>query len=121
MHKTTYYWKLLFIFSSALLLFALLRGAPPHALFWHSDKIGHALSFFAVALTGRLADLALPGWVYWTSLASLGMGLEYLQGVIGPLRTASLADAGANLLGILLAFVICWALAVLRRRTDRKG
>lgn len=79
---------------------ALLPGLAP-AYGW--DGPAHVAAFSLLALPVALSGpaglrVALP------ALALLGAGLELLQGVTG--RDPSLADAGMNLLGLLLGALL---------------
>ena len=64
------------------------------------------LIFCAVALSGRLAGISLPDWSYWPLWAGLAMTMEYLQGMLRPLRIFSIEDAYANLAGVVAALVV---------------
>ena len=106
MLKAQHIFAFLFVFFTAALLYGVFRPEPPPELFAHSDKAGHVLIFFAVALSGRLAGISLPDWSYWPLWASLAMTLEYLQGMLRPLRIFSIEDAYANLTGVVAALVV---------------
>ncbi|MBI1399419.1 hypothetical protein [Hyphomonas sp.] len=119
-----------FIFQALALLFAgfLVAGftaaalAPPDTMFgrfaltpW--DKLSHFLAFLCLAVVIGLT--APRNWLYRVclALAVYGLALEYLQ--TGSGRTASLVDAGANLLGILAGAVPLRLLRPERRRSKR--
>ena len=105
MLKTQHLFALLFVCFTAALLYGVFRPEPPPELFAHSDKAGHVLIFFAVALSGRLAGISLPDWSYWPLWAGLAMTMEYLQGMLRPLRIFSIEDAYANLAGVVATSV----------------
>jgi VanZ family protein len=48
----------------------------------------------------------VPWFWLWSSLVGFSFVIEYLQGALRPLRTFSLEDAYANVLGIMIAMVI---------------
>ncbi len=97
--------------AAALLPFALLPAFAP-AYGW--DGPAHVAAFCLLALPAALSGprrlrLVLP------ALALVGAGLELLQGLTG--RHPSFADAGMNLLGLLIGGL----LGLLARRILRAG
>lgn len=110
---------LLFGCCSALLAYGLFRPQSPPDLFTQSDKWLHLLAFMAFAGCARLAFPSVSAYLFWPLLLCSAPLLEYLQHLLQPVRTFSLADAGANLLGVLLA-ALAWALmqrVLLRNRS----
>lgn len=90
---------------------ALLPALAP-AYGW--DGPAHVAAFSLLALPAALSGPASLR-VTLPALALLGAGLELLQGVTG--RTSSLADAGVNLLGLLIGTL----LGLMARRAFRAG
>ncbi len=68
----------------------------------HFDKLLHFTAYalltagYLAIFPGKMARVAIPLFMF-----AVGVGIEWLQGMTG-YRSASLADAGADLLGILL-------------------
>lgn len=71
-----------------------------------SDKVGHALAYFTLALLG--SGIAAPGRLWLTMLRCLllGAALEVAQGLFTVQRVAEWGDLLADLAGILLAWMI---------------
>ncbi|MFC6670560.1 hypothetical protein [Marinobacterium aestuariivivens] len=90
------------------MLYGLFRTAPPPDLFQQSDKALHLMAFAALTLTGRAALARLPAAAFWSLFLVLGPIAELAQHWLQPVRTFSLADALANLTGVLLAAGFWW-------------
>ena len=96
----------LWVAAFVVVLFAGLRAQPWPQPLHQFDKLLHFSAF--LGLTG-LFLLARPGrWQWWglVAIALFGLGIEYGQGLLLERRHASLADALANLVGILVALVL---------------
>jgi len=96
----------LFLLVTSIVLYAVFRALPPKQIFEHSDKVGHIVAFSIWGLTGRLALVSLSKTYFWLPMVVLAFLLEYLQGEFQPLRVFSLDDAYANLIGVIIAFVM---------------
>ena len=98
---------LLFLAVCAGLLYTGLRTKPIAQLFDQEDKLHHLLGFFALAFSCRLAFLRVK--LHWIALGCVlaGVAIEYAQALI-PLRTASLYDALANTIGVVLGLAAGW-------------
>ena len=106
---------LVFIVCASLVAYGIFRASPPPTLFDNSDKVGHLVAFFGLAVSARLAMFRLSGWIFWPVLFGLAPLLEYLQGEWLPLREYSLEDSYANGAGVALALLLFWVFSVLRR------
>lgn len=100
--------------------YAIFRPEPPGMWFRHSDKVGHVLGLFSLTLIARWTLTSVSGMWFWPVMVILAGLLEYLQGVLRPLRVASIDDAYANLAGVALAFLI-WGIGrfISARRRNR--
>ncbi|MGX2041772.1 hypothetical protein ACWJKU_16820 [Methylocaldum sp. MU1018] len=74
---------------------------PTPWLAW--DKAQHALAYASLMYWFRQAFL--PGWRWPAFLVSLGVGLEFLQG-LGGARTFDPIDMVANGIGVCLGFLL---------------
>ena len=87
------------------------------------DKIEHVIAFaslsFLFALGGRVGDFRAAG----ASLVVAALGAEALQPVLTLTREASLEDAFAGALGVLMGLMAaaCFNAAVLGRRAEAKA
>lgn len=86
------------------------------AVFGGSDKLGHFVAYFALALLG--AGMVAPATVPWIMARALilGLALEAAQALLTESRTADWADALANATGVLVAWLLVrrragWAMA----------
>ena len=81
-----------------------------------ADKVGHFLGYGALGASAFWAQLSImkKRWAMPIALALYGAGLEGLQG-LGGVRSPELADALANALGVVTAFVGAFVLAKLVR------
>lgn len=93
----------------ALLLWGVFRPVPPPDPFQGADKFGHLLGFLALGLSARYALPRAPGAWLWGTLLAAALALEWLQHAVSPLRERSLADALANIAGVLLALALAAA------------
>ncbi|MBX2823970.1 MAG: VanZ family protein [Gammaproteobacteria bacterium] len=82
-------------------------GNPPASLnITSSDKVGHAIAYAALMgwfmqiFTHKVARVILA-----MSFIGLGVGLEFLQGMV-PTRQFELLDMAANTTGVLIAWVL---------------
>lgn len=89
------------VLASYLLFLLLLNVAPvPSSPVQNGDKMGHLLEFFL---------LGLLGWPpLWSYLLPFPVLLEFLQLLVPPWRTFSLADMGANLIGLVAGLLLGW-------------
>ena len=98
---------LVFIMCLSGVLYGIFRPTPPEMLFDNSDKVGHFLAFGGLSVTAFIALNGRFAWAMWACLIVLAFVLEYLQGVFLPLRTFSLEDSYANLIGVAIGFAVC--------------
>ncbi|MGI9316377.1 MAG: VanZ family protein, partial [bacterium] len=87
-------------------LYGNLKPSPPEQVFANSDKVGHIVSFIALAMSAKLALFRFRWYWIWTPLIVFSFVLEVLQGKLRPLRTFSFEDGYANVTGVLIAIVI---------------
>jgi len=81
-----------------------------------SDKLEHVIAYAGMALTGCLAFPRLPAFLrLLVLLPALGIALEFCQMLV-PGRSAEVADAVADTIGVLLVIVPALALRALSRR-----
>jgi VanZ family protein len=102
-------WAGRLLFATTLWLvtdLALQPGYATPARLFGSDKIEHILAFSALAVLARLGWPRQPAWISGLVLLSYGLGIEALQATDQIGRTASLADVGADLIGIGLGIGI---------------
>lgn len=98
--------RVVFVFSLMVVLYAIFRSQPPAEIFHESDKAGHILAFLALGISGRLGFPRLSEGLFWGALVVAAPLLEGLQPMLRPLRIFSVEDMLANLLGVLLAWLI---------------
>ncbi len=91
-----------------MVMYGIFRPTPPPMIFEQSDKLGHVSAFLALALTARVAMNRMSAIIFWLVMLLLAFGLEYLQGEFRPFRVFSAGDVYANILGVLLALIICF-------------
>lgn len=92
-----------------------------------SDKVGHALAYFTLALFG--SGIAVPGrlWITMLRCFLLGGALEIAQALFTEHRSAEWGDLLADLAGILVAWIIVaqgragWGLRAYARLLGRGG
>jgi len=81
-----------------------------------SDKLEHVIAYAGMALAGSLAFPRLPAFLWLlVLLPALGVALEFCQMLV-PGRSAEVADAVADTIGVLLVIVPALALRALSRR-----
>jgi VanZ family protein len=108
-------------FGLALVVLAVVLLLPSQAMpatgLW--DKLEHAAAFAVLGLLGRAA-FPRHAWPLALGLIAFGWACEALQ-VRVPGRTATLGDAVANAVGVLLAMALASAFCRWRRtrRTSR--
>ncbi|WP_428244360.1 VanZ family protein [Gynuella sp.] len=92
------------LFAAAILVVTYLSLAPISQPAGSNDKVNHLIAYFGLAL---LIDAAFPKRSFWgikvLSLATFGILIEVAQSFF-PYRTFSLADWGADLIGLLLYY-----------------
>ena len=96
---------------AAAIVWLSLTTAPPKLDFEHGDKLGHFLSYGALAFWFCL--LYSKTWVrifYAVGFIVMGIGLEFVQGWLG-YRTYDPVDMLANSIGVALG----WAAAMFIR------
>jgi VanZ like family len=107
------HWRALFVAGAlALLPLALMPlKIEEKGGFAHGDKVAHAVAFACLAYT------AARGWPGRTraivlSLAAYGVAIELLQ-TLTPLRSASMSDVAADLVGVAFGLALArgWARA----------
>jgi hypothetical protein len=87
-----------------------------HISQWHLDVIFHYSSYLVLALLG----VSLLSWWALLPVLVIAGGTELIQGALR-YRTASWADFGINLVGIVTGLLLWWGVGRLRRgRRDRK-
>jgi len=97
-----------FVIVAGMVMYGIFRPMPPPMIFEQSDKLGHVSAFLALALTARMAMNRVSATVFWLVMFLLAFGLEYLQGEFRPLRVFSAGDVCANVLGVVLALIVCF-------------
>ena len=81
-----------------------------------SDKLEHVIAYAGMALTGCLAFPRKSAFLWLlVLLPALGIALEFCQMLV-PGRSAEVADAVADTIGVLLVIVPALALRALSRR-----
>jgi len=70
-----------------------------------SDKLQHAVAYFALALVAFYATARDRWFAVAVGVAALGAGVEVAQAFLS-YRTASVADAAANVVGVAAALVV---------------
>lgn len=100
---------LFFLCSLAILLWGIFRQAPPPELFKQSDKLLHLIAFCGFAIISRFAFMHFNEVIVWLSILACAPLFEYLQHIFQPSRYFSEQDAVANILGVVLAWIV-WIL-----------
>ena len=99
--------RFFFAVGVAVLCFTSVFPRLPTASIGMSDKVQHMLAYACVAFCGAAG---FHGWRHLAAMAGglilLGVALELVQLAL-PDRVASVADVGANALGVLAGFVAC--------------
>lgn len=106
--------------ASTLIILSTLSLPPdrlPTTSLGGADKVAHVLLFFVWALTVRRAGLG-AGHVLMTGIV-LAVGTEAGQWLMGVGRTADVADAVADLVGVALGATTAGAIEA--RRPTRPG
>lgn len=104
--RALWFRRVMFFLCAATVGYAIFRATPPPQLFHQSDKVGHALAFFALSLTAYWAFEGVRWFYFWPLMLALAPLLEYLQDVLRPLRVYSVEDSYANLLGVTIALLL---------------
>lgn len=103
-YKNTY--KFIFILCLAILTYLLLMEmAPAKEVPLYKDKLQHIVAFGGVTFWGLLAFQRYPRTVM-LGLSVFGALMEVLQGLMTTTRQPSTYDWLADVLGILLAWVV---------------
>ncbi len=107
------------VFAVLLLwsLILLLRPGDPVGPSSVDDKIGHLLTFAALALAGRWAGLPALGLL--VGLTAYAAITEVLQAVLPINRHGDLRDLAADVGGVLAGLALGWAVARWRSRVLR--
>ena len=85
-----------------------LTPSPPQVEFRESDKVGHMLAYGLLMFW--FAELYTRRMFFALGFIAMGVGLEFVQGMLG-YRTFDVFDMLANTLGVLLG----WLAAVLHK------
>jgi VanZ family protein len=86
-----------------------LTPSPPKVDFAQSDKLGHFLAYGSLMLWFCFLYAAAKTRIaYAAGFVAMGIGLEFIQGMLG-YRTFEVLDMLANTIGVLLG----WAAAML--------
>jgi VanZ family protein len=110
----------------ALTLWLSLAAKPPGtSAFGGADKLEHALAYLVTSLLVLLVAVWRPGrgagplarwwWVVLAVMIAAGGAIEIIQSSVG--RRAELADWGAEIVAVALA----WVVLVAWRRRDARG
>ena len=86
--------------------------------FKQSDKLLHLVAFFGFAIISRFAFIHFHGIKVWLSILACAPLLEYLQQVFQPNRHFSEQDAIANILGVILAWIVWMLLMKLKNQKN---
>nr|WP_275974934.1 VanZ family protein [Shewanella gaetbuli] len=87
--------------------------------FEHMDKVGHVGSFFCLAFLAHYAFK--PRWYYlFGQLTVYAIFIELVQSRL-PYRSASLGDIIADLVGILLFFLVQFCMAKYQKLAQKRG
>jgi VanZ family protein len=101
----------------AAIVWLSLTPSPPKVDFEQGDKVGHFIAYGSLmAWFCFLYRKAFSRVLYGAGFVSMGIGLEFIQGMLG-YRTYEVFDMYANTLGVLLGWAA--ALAVLPRMPAR--
>jgi VanZ family protein len=99
-------WRVLFLCAACVVAWQSLQPATMEEGIQHLDKVLHLLSYGVLMVLGLLSRLKVNAvWVAFIVIL-IGVILEVLQGTMNLGRTASLADAIANSVGVGLVYVI---------------
>jgi len=90
---------------AVLIVLSLVPEAPSFTEFQQEDKIGHVLAYAAIMLWFAQVSVSRGSrTLNALGLLALGVALEFVQGWTGE-RTFSLADMGADAVGIVLGWL----------------
>lgn len=104
--------RVMFLTTMALITdLALQPGYATPATLLGSDKLEHVAAFFVLAMLARLGWPTVNRLLLGGLLALYGLGIEYVQSMDFVGRTASSADFVADLVGIMLGFLVLRFLA----------
>ena len=95
-----------FLLCATVVAYVYFRPSPPEQVFSESDKVGHVVTFCALALSARFAMPRVRWFWFWSGLFAVAPLLEYLQAALRPLRLYSAEDIYANLAGVIIALII---------------
>jgi hypothetical protein len=79
-----------------------------------NDKVGHLLTFAALALAGRWAGMPVLGLL--VGLTAYAVATEVLQAVLPINRHGDLRDLAADVGGVLAGLAVSWAVVRWRSR-----
>lgn len=96
----------IFLSISTIVLCAIFYPQPFRIVFGLPDTVSHIGAFIALALAARLVFAKYLPSVFWLTMFTIALLLEYLQGEILPLRSFSFSDLYSNVAGVAIAFVI---------------
>lgn len=109
-------WKVLFVSLFLLLTYLLLiEMAPAPHPSAYKDKVQHVIAFGGVTFWGLMAFPTHARLIMW-ALALFGGLMEVLQGILTTTRQPSVYDWIADVVGILLA----WLVLMLWQRWQQK-
>ena len=106
-HPFGYLWLNIIVFYSALIAGCLMAFSPNNMGLQPqmNDKLLHAFGFFVIAILSHLAHPDQRNILLIIGLALFGMAIELIQAYL-PYRTFSFWDWCADVLGLLLYFLL---------------
>jgi VanZ family protein len=99
-------WIAAILLFAALIVAASLAPQPVVASERFSDKLGHYLAYFGLALLGSAITSPARLWRTMLRCFLLGAALEVAQALLLEDRVADLRDLAANAAGILTAWIV---------------
>lgn len=118
-------WSVAIAALAAFIVYSSLSPQPLVPIETLSDKVGHALAYFSLALlvSGIMSPARMP--VAMLCCLLLGAGLEIVQGAFTETRHAEWGDLAANMTGIAAAWLVAgrgragWGYRAFARRARR--